>query len=244
MKPIRLLALLLLSVLSITAQAQGRQTSTDQFYFDITRPDCCRLSDKDWQRIGTSLRSKGIPTFFGLYDVLNYKEAWRPVKLRRTQANAGWLILGPFSSESSALSALSRLPKLLPNRMEGGDERGNGVQAGPTRDPQSWQIGMYQIQGFKTRLVLNTQKPEALTRGAVDGVIVDKLEGANWWGIVVESMGVRYNIQLGGNSGGVRSQVGDVETIGNRVRVTYRTKRKENDGSYFLDATRVEQIRR
>jgi len=44
---------------------------------------------------------------------------------------------------------------------------------------------------------------------------------------------------LGGNSGGVRSQVGDVETIGNRVRVSYKTKRRETNGSYFLDATRT-----
>lgn len=128
--------------------------------------------------------------------------------------------------------------------MEGGDERGNGVQAGPTRDPQSWQIGMYQIQGFRTRLGVNIQKPEVLQPGTLDGVIIDKLEGANWWGIVVESKGVRYNIQLGGNSGGVKSQVGAVEKIGNRVRVSYKTKRKENNGSYFLDATRIIQIRR
>jgi hypothetical protein len=237
-------ALLVLLALSITCKCQESAAPPNRYYFDITRPDCCRLSDRDWQRIALSLRAKGIPTFFGIYDVLNYREHWRPVRLRFSQSRAGWLILGPFSSEASALKALHRLPKLLPNRMEGEDEREGGVQSGPTSEPQSWQIGMYQIQGFKTRLQVDTQKPEVLTPGRIDGVIVDKLEGANWWGIVVESKGVRYNIQLGGNSGGVKSQVGDVEKIGNRVRVFYKMKRKENDGTYFLDATRIEQTRR
>lgn len=77
----------------------------------------------------------------------------------------------------------------------------------------------------------------------LEGVIVEKVEGANWCGIVVEAKGLRYTVQLGGNSGGVKSQNGEVETVGNRVRITYRTKRKENDGSYFLDASRVVQIR-
>lgn len=221
-----------------------RSAHPDQYYFDINRPDCCRLSDKDWQRIGTTLRAKGIPTFFGLYDVLNYKEAWRSVKLRRTQPNEGWLILGPFSSEEKALKALRRLPTLLPNRMAGGDERSQGVQPDPFGYSRRWVIGMYQIGGFKTLLPTGTQKPEVLTPGTLEGVIVDKLEGANWWGIVIESKGVRYSIQLGGNSRGIQSQIGDVETIGNRVRVSYKTQRKNNDGSYFLDATRVVQIRK
>jgi len=123
------------------------------------------------------------------------------------------------------------------------DERANGVQPGPTRDPQSWQVGMYQIQGFKARTPVETQSPEMLKPGTLEAVIVENLEGANWWGIVVESKGIRYSIQLGGNSGGVQSQTGDVESVGNRVRVSYRTKRMKTDGSYFLDATRVVQIR-
>lgn len=239
-----LLPLIVLLVLAVEVYPQTSSANPAHYYFDITRPDCCRLSDRDWQRISTTLRAKGIPTFFGLYDVQNYRESWRPVRLRRTQPTAGWLILGPFSSEARALKALYRLPKLLPNRMEGGDERANGVKSGPTADPQTWQIGMYLIQGFKTRLQVETQKSEVLSPGTLEGIIVDKLEGANWWGIVVESNGIRYNIQLGGNSGGVKSQIGDVDSIGNRVRVSYKTKRTENDGSYFLDATRVVQIRR
>jgi hypothetical protein len=108
---------------------------------------------------------------------------------------------------------------------------------------------MYQINGFKTRLPIGTQKsevlkPEVLTPGTLEGVILEKVGGASWYGIVVGSKGLRYTVQLGGNSGGVKSQVGDVETVGNRVRVSYKNKRKENDGSYFLDATRVAQIRR
>lgn len=234
---------MVLFVLTVEVYPQ-RSAHHAHYYFDVTRPDCCRLSDRDWQRIAAALRAKGIPTFFGLYDVSNYKEAWRPVKLRRTQPIEGSLILGPFNSEDNALKALHRLPTLLPNRMAGGDERRQGVQPDPFGYSQHWVIGMYQIGGFKTRLPTGTQKAGVLTPGILEGVIVEKLEGANWWGIVIESRGIRYSIQLGGNSGGVKSQIGDVETIGNRVRVSYKNKRKENDGSYFLDATRVVQIRR
>jgi hypothetical protein len=171
---VALACLLLLSALSNTAKSQSDSGGPDRYYFDITRPDCCRLSVKDWQRIGKSLRAKGIPTFFGLYDVLNHKEAWHPVKLRRTQPDAGWLILGPFDSETQARNVLSRLPKLLPNRMTGQDERTNGVQPDPFGYKQHWAIGMYQISGFKSNLSIGTNKavalkPETLTPGLFKG---------------------------------------------------------------------------
>jgi hypothetical protein len=246
MKSKTLPVLLLLLASSILIQAQGRGPTADatRYYFDITRPDCCALSTRDWQRIAAQLRTAGIPTFFGLYDVLNYREHWHPVKLRRTQPSEGWLILGPFDSEATALQALNRLPKLLPNRMAGGDERRNGVEAAFGGYPQTWKIGMYQINGFKTSLSTPVQNPKVLQPGIIDGVIVQHIEGANWYGIIVESQGVKFTVQLSGLSGGVRSQVGDVETVGNRVRITYKDKRKENDGSYFLDATRVVQLKR
>jgi hypothetical protein len=120
----------ILCALSITTQSQGTASRLDRYYFDITRPDCCRLSEKDWERIATRLRARRIPTFFGVYDVLNYRERWRPVKLRRAQPSAGWLILGPFDSETTATSALYRLPGLLPNRAAGTDETRDGVQSG------------------------------------------------------------------------------------------------------------------
>lgn len=236
------LMFLLLFTASLTAQSQRR--NAPKFYFDITRPDCCALSEREWQRIAVKLNAAGIPTFFGLYDVLNYRENWRPVKLRRTRPNEGWLILGPFDSETNALKALYRLPKLLPNGMAGGDERRDGVETGPAGDHQTWQIGMYQINGFKTSLPVQVQKPKVLKSGTLEGVIVEKLEGANWWGIVVESQGTKYSIQLGGLSGGVKSQAGDVETVGNHVMITYKGKRKENDGTYFLDATRIVQVKK
>lgn len=76
----------------------------------------------------------------------------------------------------------------------------------------------------------------------IEGVVVEKVEGAQWYGIVIESRGVKYTIQLAGKSGGVKSQVGDVETVGNRVRVSYKSKGRQSDG-YWLDATRVVQVR-
>src|SRR5260370_1047520 len=128
------LAGVLLFALSIASQSQRPTVGPARYYFDITRPDCCGLSDKEWQRIGTTLRVNGIPTFFGLYDVLKYREHWHPVKLRRTPPDEGWLILGPFDSETTALKALNRLPRLLPNHMQGSNETRNGVESGPTGD--------------------------------------------------------------------------------------------------------------
>jgi hypothetical protein len=153
MKTKSLVMFLLLLILPLTVQAQKRNSvSTTKYYFDIQRPDCCRISDRDWQKIVANLRASGIPAFFGLYDVLNYKEAWRPVKLRRTSVGQGWLIIGPFSSEAAAMKALYRLPKLLPNHMAGEDERRNGVETDAEFGyPQHWKIGMYEIEGFKTK---------------------------------------------------------------------------------------------
>lgn len=232
---------ILLALFVTKSSAQNRNvTNAAEYYFDITRPDCCALTDTKWRQIATTLNKLGIPTFFGIYDVLNYRESWRPVKLRRTASSEGWLILGPFPSEESALTALRKLPKLLPK----GFDRFNGVETGPTGDRQTWQVGMYQIEGFKTSLPIKVQQSKVLKSGTIEGIIVEKTEGANWWGIIVESQGVKYSIQLGGLSGGVKSQVGDVEKVGNRVRITYKDKRKENDGTYFLDATRVVQVKK
>jgi hypothetical protein len=241
-----LLTLFLLLSLILTIQAQRRNAATGiaRYYFDITRPDCCALSEQEWQRIAIKLKTTGIPTFFGIYDVMNYRENWHPVKLRRTQPNEGWLILGPFDSEASALKALYRLPKILPNRMAGEDERRNGVETGPTGDSQTWRIGMYQINGFKTSLPVPVQRARVLQSGTLEGIIIENIGGANWTGIIVESQGVKYTVQLDGLSGGVKSQVGNVDTVGNRVRITYRDKRKENDGTYFLDATRIVQVKK
>ncbi len=71
-------------VLSESNQPTGSgKLTASKYYFDITRPDCCALSSKGWQMIAATLKASGIPTFFGIYDVLNYRENWHPVKLRR-----------------------------------------------------------------------------------------------------------------------------------------------------------------
>jgi hypothetical protein len=243
-KPL-LLASFLFSVLWMPSQAQGIGTPAVRYYLDITRPDCCRLSDRDWQRIAATLKEKGIPTFFGLYDVLTYREPWRPVRLRRSPPDEGWLILGPFDSAASATNALNRLPRLLPNRMGGEDERRNGVEPGSTGDRQTWRIGMYQLSGFRTSLPIQVQKPQIIHQaGTVEGVIVEKNEGASGYGITVESRKVIYYVYLAGNMGGVKTQIGDVDTVGNHVRVTYKSKRKVNDSTYSLDAIRIVQIKK
>jgi hypothetical protein len=250
MRNVKILPILLSMLLIVPAFGQSRrqargdsssQTTTNaQYYFDITRPNCCALTGREWQNVAARLKAKGIPAFFGLYEVLDYREEWNPVRLRKTVAREGWLMLGPFASPEKALQALFRLPLLLPKK---GDTF-RGVEEGPTGDKQSWRVGLYQIQGFKTRLSVTVQKARILQAGMLEGVVVERTFGASWLGIIVEANGVKYLIQLGGNSGGVGSIVGDVQTVGNRVRVTYRDKQCESSGECSLDATRVVQIRK
>lgn len=146
-------SIITLFLLTAACVAHGQ---TSSYYFDIQRPDCCRISSSDWQQIAVRLRGAGIPTFFGLSDVLNYREPWHPVKLRRTSVAQGWLMLGPFDSESTAIAVLYRLPKLLPNHMVGEDERSKGVEPDPFGYQQNWRIGMYQITGCKTQTRLTS----------------------------------------------------------------------------------------
>ena len=80
--------------------------------------------------------------------------------------------------------------------MVGGGESSQGVQPDPFGYSRCWVIGMYRVGGFKTRLPTATQRAEALTPGIMEGVIVERLEGANWWGIVIGLRGIRYNIYL------------------------------------------------
>lgn len=131
------------------------------------------------------------------------------------------------------------MPKLLPK----GFDDFNGVEPGPSGYPQTWQIGMYQISGFKTNLPVKTQKPETPQAGVIVGTVVETVGGMSWNGIIVESEGVKYTIELDGNSGRVDTQVGDIEKIGNRVRVYYKQKRKLSGGEYFLNATSVIQVK-
>lgn len=228
-----------------TKKSSPRGNQTSGYYLDITRPNCCNLTDERWQEIATALKAKRVPAFFGIYETLQYGESWKPVRLKRTVSNEGWLILGPFSSPAIALKVLQRLPNLLPNNYtDGEDERAGGVEAGPTRDSETWQIGLYQISGFRTEDPVQTQTPKVRQAGVIEGIVVEKIGGMNWFGIVIESAGVRYTIQLDGNSGGVETQTGDVETVGNRVRVAFKDKEKRSGGGYFLRATSVVEIKK
>jgi hypothetical protein len=219
--------------------SQAKREQSFSYYLDITRPDCCALAEDEWQEIAENLKAKGIPTFFGFYKGINYRDSWKSVRLTKTVIGEGWLILGPFDSAANASTILQKLPLLLPKH----GDKFNGVQPGPTRDAQTWQIGIYQIGRFKTNLPIQTQKPKVKEAGTIEGVVVETTGGANWFGIIIESGGVKYTIQLDGNSGGVKTRTGDVETVGNRVKVTFTDKEKMPDGSYFLKATSVAQIR-
>jgi hypothetical protein len=154
------LVLLPLLILQLTSQAQKRNSGNapTKYYLDIVRPDCCALPTAEWQKISATLRTSGVPTFFGEYDVLSYTSTFVPVKLWQTQPSGGRLILGPFVSESIAQATLYRLPKLLPNHVGNADERVSGVQPDPFGYPGHWVIGMYQISGFKTSLANSGSK--------------------------------------------------------------------------------------
>ncbi len=224
----------------VSSAPKAAAQSTAQFYLDIDRPDCCRLTAENWQSIARILRRKRISGFFGSYSILDYREAWHPVELKKTAGEEdGSLILGPFASSKVAEKALLQLPKLLPTM--GDDFR--GIEAGATDEAQTWRVGMYQITGIKTQMPVAATPPVNRSAGTIEGTIVETTGGANWFGIIVESSGVKYLIQLDGNSGGVKSTAGDVETVGNRVSITYRNKQTRTDGSYVLEATRIVQIK-
>lgn len=246
------LAVILLFAASGSAQTKRKSAAPEKqpaynYYFDITRPSCCDLSKEKWQQIAKNLNAKGINAFFGIYETTRYvKIGWKSVRLTKTTADGeGWLILGPFASEAVAKTALGKLTKLLPNNNAAGeeDERTGGLGGGATTDPQTWRIGMYEINGFKTKEPVQTQKPKVLSAGIIKGVIVENTGGANWVGVIVESGGVKYLVQLSGSSGGVKTQTGDVETIGNRVRIAFKDKEKMPDGGYFLKATSITQLK-
>lgn len=226
--------------------ASPEKQSAYSYYFDITRPSCCDLTAEKWQAIAKNLNAKGIKAFFGIYETISYGENWKSVRLKKTVAGEGWLILGPFDSSSAAQNILGKLQKLLPNNNAPGeeDERTGGLGGGATSDPQTWRIGMYNISGFRTNQAVQTNPPKAEQAGVIKGVIVEVTGGASWFGIVIESGGVKYTIQLDGNSGRVETQTGDVETVGNLVRVAFKDKEKRADGTYFLNATSVIEIKK
>src|SRR5713226_5766203 len=71
-----------------------------------------------------------------------------------------------------------------------------------------------------------------------EGTVVERVEGAQWYGIVVESRGVKYTVQLGGK-GGVASEIGNVTKIGARVRVYYKGFSGDFNGTKAPNATKI-----
>lgn len=242
MRTVKIVIVLLLLLLPISGQSRrqprGEAAGSLKYYLDITRPNYAGLSGDKWERIAIALKAKAIPAFFGLYETLDYREAWKPVKLRQTSADDGSLILGPFTSADAALKVLYRLPAALPKY----GDRFLGVQAGVTDTPQTWQVGAYQIAGFKTREAVTVEKLTPRQSGSLEGVVVDQYLGASGYTIAVESRGIKYYVQMAG--GGVQVKLVGDDTIGSRVRIFFRGKRLESNGIYTLNATQVVQIRK
>jgi hypothetical protein len=79
----------------------------------------------------------------------------------------------------------------------------------------------------------------------IEGTIIGRRDGMAWYGIVVESSGRRYMVTIANNPNNrVRDPVvvGDVESVGARVRVTYIGSEPWSDNMLALYATRIVRL--
>lgn len=234
----------LLSLIFLSQVVVYSQSASTKYYLDLDRPSVGYLSHRIWQQIGKNLQKAGVPTFFGKREILDYRQNWMPSKLTRTSYAEGFLMLGPFNSAEQAMTILNRLPNLLPQKYDG--ERFNGVQPGPTDTPQTWQVGLFQISGFRSEGGSVQESPKVTDRPTtMDATVIRFNQGASGAGLEVKSKGVEYGFCLFGNCGAVRTVIGDVTKRGSRVRIWYTLKRKNQDGSFSLfDVTKVQLLRK
>lgn len=94
-------------------------------------------------------------------------------------------------------------------------------------------------------LTAYAQRAKAPIARMLEGVVVDTTGGARWMGIVVESAGKRYVVATANNPDNhVKDPqvVGEVGTIGTRVRVTYIGTEPWGSDMLALHATRVVRL--
>jgi formylglycine-generating enzyme required for sulfatase activity len=213
-----------------------------KYYLGITRSNAARLSDAKWLQISASLKKAGIPTFFGRNETIDYNVPWRPARLLTTPQKEGWLILGPLTSEGSAIAALYKLPGLLPKN--GADEF-RGVEPGRTiQAHEEWMVGEYEVQGFKTNLPARFEKVTVppSTPGVIEGQVIRRDEYMIGFGITVESGGIIYDVPIETRSSSLKNRSGKIDTVGNWVRIKYSRKTPTATGDFDLVPTQVIQI--
>lgn len=92
---------------------------------------------------------------------------------------------------------------------------------------------------------VSAQRPKTPLPRTLEGVVVDTTGGARWMGIVVESAGKRYVVATSNNpENHVKDPqvVGEVGTVGARVRVTYVGTEPWGSDMLALHATRVVRL--
>ncbi len=106
---------------------------------------------------------------------------------------------------------------------------------------KSFVIALLVLLGLTT-YAQRARQPIART---LEGVVVDTTGGARWMGIVVESAGKKYVVAIANNSDNhVKDPqvVGEIGTIGTRVRVTYTGTEPWDSDMLALHATRVVRL--
>ncbi len=224
------------------AMANTGFQSAYKYYLEIDRPGSGYLSHEIWRQIGVTVQRAGIPTIFGTRNISDYGEDWMPASIIRTSHNDGVLILGPFSSPSKAIAVLNRLPKVLPRKY---DDPFEGLRPGPTETPNTWQIGSFQIWGFKSNLPIGSKKATVAHKaGVMDATVIEFSEGGSGSSLIVDYKGVKYSFCLYGNCGAPRKVLGNVTEVGSRVRIWYKLRRPYDDGSFGLeDVAKVQRIK-
>jgi hypothetical protein len=216
--------------------ARGPRTA---YYLFVSRAGCCELDADAWARIDRTLRTNGIPTFWGIYTINDYG-IWYPSTVQKTIKEEGELAIGPFASAGLADAALRRLLSLLPRDSEYRSDLHtlDGRQ-------QWWSIDMYQIRGVSSSTPLTVKPPKVKEPGTIEGVVIDTEMGMKWISIIVRGDdGNRYMAQLGGQ-GAPDKVTGMVNKVGNRVRITFKDKEPpDSQGVIDLHATSIIQIKR
>lgn len=76
----------------------------------------------------------------------------------------------------------------------------------------------------------------------LDAIVVEFSEGGSGSSLIVTASGVKYGFCLYGNCGAPMTVVGQVTQKGTKVRIWYKSRRRNSDGSIALVATRVESL--
>jgi hypothetical protein len=117
------------------------QNGNYSYYVHIDRPSCCLLSRAQETSVVTLLKNAGIPTSFGYPKIVDYHTDFNTASSINRKLHV--ILMGPFKSESEAMNAMQRLPNILPR------EESNEWYLKYMRDFGSWNLGMYQLSGFK-----------------------------------------------------------------------------------------------